>query len=51
MGGINSLGELNNENVDFRPTVELTAPKNDGTASLQPESDVALKNARVEAVE
>ena len=51
MSEINSLGGLNNENVDFRPTVELTAPKNDGTAPLQPESDVALKNARVEAVE
>ena len=27
MGGINSLSGLNNVNVDFRPTIELNAPK------------------------
>ena len=45
MGGLNSLGGLNNVNVDFRPTVELTAPEKEGTAPQQPVSNAAPENA------
>ena len=45
MSGLNSLGGLNNVNVDFRPTVELTAPKKDGTAPQQPVANVVPENA------
>ena len=45
MSGLNSLGGLNNVNVDFRPTVELTAPGKDGTAPKQPVANVAPENA------
>ena len=41
MSGLNSLGGLNNVNVDFRPTVELNAPKKDGKAPQQPVANVA----------
>ena len=45
MGGLNSLGGLNNVNVDFRPTVELNAPEKDGTALQQPVVPVVPENA------
>ena len=45
MSGLNSLGGLNNVNVDFRPTVELNATKKDGTAPQQPVVPVAPENA------
>ena len=45
MGGLNSLGGLNNVNVDFRPTVELTAPEKEVTAPQQPVSNAAPENA------
>ena len=45
MGGLNSLGGLNNMNVDFRPAVELTAPEKEVTAPQQPVSNAAPENA------
>jgi hypothetical protein len=45
MGGINSLSGLNNVNVDFRPTVELTPPKKDSAAQQQPVANVVPQNA------
>ena len=51
MGGLNSLGGLNNVNVDFRPTVELTAPEKDGTASKQEVANAAPENVSAEKAE
>jgi len=45
MSGLNSLSGLNNVNVDFRPTVELTPPKKDSTAQQQPVTNVVPQNA------
>ena len=38
MGGLNSLGGLNNVNVDFRPAVELIKSKPDKSNQPLPQS-------------
>ena len=45
MGGLNSLGGLNNVNVDFRPMVELIKPKTGDANQPLPGADAAPQNA------
>ena len=48
MGGINSLGGLNNVNVDFRPTIQTNVQKPQKTDQLLPGADAVPEDAPLE---